>query len=321
MLRGDSQEASQRNGEHKRWLAMQSAHEEYQRSSEALEYLAPLSRDSTTDERLLRGVLQDRQRAAFERYLDARMEFLEFRFDEGERRPRHGLALVRKRIPAAVWTASWLKFGNGRPVAPLLAAAMLACASALYYIHQQHRVQELEAARNELWAALEQARDEAQAPSHSRTQTVEYAPPEPTRRAPPTVFPKPQRVPHKQAAAKIDPISAAQPQSIGARTYYSFSLEPSGQFQRVGPIQISVRSVDVQRGYVSLSIMSGPVKVEVQRLRLSQPLWIGDAQRQQPLELVADRIGGKRLYGRVIETRDKPDLRASRVKTGPWSNP
>ena len=86
MLRGDSQEASQRNGEHKRWLAMQSAHEEYQRSSEALEYLAPLSRDSTTDERLLRGILQDRQRAAFESYLDARMDFLEFRFDEGERR-------------------------------------------------------------------------------------------------------------------------------------------------------------------------------------------------------------------------------------------
>jgi hypothetical protein len=320
MLRGDSQEASRRNGEHKRWLAMQSAHEEYQRSSEALEYLAPLSRDSTTDERLLKGVLQDRQRAAFERYLDARMEFLEFRFDEGERRRTHSLALVRKRIPAAVWTASWLKFGNGRPFVSVLAAAMLLCAAALYYVHQQNRVRELEAARNELWAALKQARDEAQAPSHSRTQTVEYAP-EPTRRPPPTVVPKPQRLPHKQASVKIDPISAVQIQSIGARTYYSFSLEPSSQFQRVGPIQISLRSLDVQRSYVSLSIMSGPVKVEVQRLRLSHPLWIGDAQRQQPLELVADRIGGKRLYGRVIETRDKPDLRASRLKNGLSSNP
>ena len=321
MSKEDSHERAQRTGQHKRWLAMQSAHEEYQRSSEALEYLAPLSRDSTTDERLLRGVLQDRQRAAFERYLDARMEFLEFRFDEGERRRRYGLALVRKRVPAAVWTASWLKFGNGRPVVPVLAAAMLVCAAALYYVHQQNRVRELEAARNELWAALKQARDEAQAPSHSRTQTVEFAPPQPTRRAPPTVVPKPRRVPHKQASVKIDPISTVQTQSIGARTYYSFSLEPSSQFQRVGPIQISLRSVDVQRNYVSLSIMSGPVKVEVQRLRLSQPLWIGDAHRQQPLELVADRIGGRRLYGRVIETRDKPDLRASRLKNGLSSNP
>ena len=146
-----------------------------------------------------------------------------------------------------------------------------------------------------------------------------YAP-EPTRRVPPTVVPKPQRVPHKQASVKIDPISAVQVQSIGARTYYSFSLEPSSQFQRVGPIQILLRSLDVQRSYVSLSIMSGPVKVEVQRLRLSHPLWIGDAQRQQPLELVADRIGGKRLYGRVIETRDKPDLRASRLSSNPAQN-
>jgi hypothetical protein len=84
---------------------------------------------------------------------------------------------------------------------------------------------------------------------------------------------------------------------------------------------VLLRSADPQRSYVNLSLMSGPVKLEAQRLRLSQPLWIGDGQRQQPLELIVDRIAGNRIYARVVETREKSDLRASRTKTGLSSNP
>jgi hypothetical protein len=67
--------------------------------------------------------------------------------------------------------------------------------------------------------------------------------------------------------------------------------------------------------------MSGVVKVEALHLRLGQPLWIGDGQRQQPVELTVDRIAVNRIYARVVETREKSDLRASRLKTGPSSNP
>ena len=326
MFKGDSHElnnsyeASGRAGGHNRWVAMQSAYAEYRRASEALEYL-PLSGDSSNDARLLRAALEDRQRVAFERYLDARMEFLEYRFDESERRRGHGLSLVHKRVPRALGIASWLAFPKGRPVLPALAAVMLLCAAGLYFVRQQNRVRELEAARDELWATLNQTRVEARRLSLSTNRQVDYARPEPARRTARPPVRKVQHVPQKYASATVQPLAGVQVQRIGSHTYYSFSLEPSRQFKRVGPIQVSLRSTDAQRSYVNLSLMSGPVKLEAQHLRLSQPMWIGDGQRQQPLELIVDRIAGNRIYARVVETREKSDLRASRTKTGLSSNP
>jgi hypothetical protein len=326
MFKGDSHELNNshetgvRSGGHNRWVAMQSAYAEYQRTSEALEYL-PLSGDSSNDERLLRAALQDRQRVAFERYLDARMEFLEYRFDESERRRGRGLSLVRKRSPGAFGIASWLAFSNERAVLPVLAGVMLLCAAGLYFARQQNRARELEAARDELWATLNQTRDEARRLSLSTNRQVDYARPETARRTPRPPARKVQRAAQKNVSAIVEPLAGVQVQRIGARTYYSFSLEPLRQFKRVGPVQVLLRSADAQRSYVNLSLMSGPVKLEAQRLRLGQPLWIGDGQRQQPLELIVDRIGGNRIYGRVVETREKSDLRASRTKAGLSANP
>jgi hypothetical protein len=320
MFKGDSHELSQRADGHNRWVAMQVAYAEYQRASEALECL-PLSGDSSNDERLLRAALQDRQRVAFERYLDARMEFLENRFDESERRRGHGLSLVRKRVQGAFGIASWLAFPNGRPVLPTLAAVMLLCAAGLYFVRQQNRIRELEAARDELWATLKQTRDQAQRLGLSANRQVDFARSEPARRTPRPPATTAQHVPQKYANATVEPLAGVQVQRIGARTYYSFWLEPSRQSKRVGPIQVLLRSADAQRSYANLSLMLGPVKVEAPHLRVSQPLWIGDGQRQQPLELIVDRVAGNRIYARVVETREKSDLRASRLKPGPSSNP
>jgi hypothetical protein len=77
----DSQEPEIRNDEHNHWLAMQSAYAEYGRASEALEPTV----DSSNGERSRLITLEGQQRVAFERYLEARMEFLEFRFDQSDR--------------------------------------------------------------------------------------------------------------------------------------------------------------------------------------------------------------------------------------------
>src|SRR4030095_1509812 len=77
----DSQELERRDDEHDRWLAMQSAYTEYRRASEALECSPEFADDSPTSPGLRLSMLEGQQRVAFERYLEARMEFAESRFD------------------------------------------------------------------------------------------------------------------------------------------------------------------------------------------------------------------------------------------------
>ena len=86
MLEGDkSHEPTRREVGHGRWLAMQSAYAEYRGASEALDCTRQSANESSTNERSLLAIAVDQQRVAFERYFEARMEFLEFRFDESNR--------------------------------------------------------------------------------------------------------------------------------------------------------------------------------------------------------------------------------------------
>jgi hypothetical protein len=51
-------------------------------------------------------------------------------------------------------------------------------------------------------------------------------------------------------------------------------------------------------------------------------VWINVGYRRQRLGFVADRIAGHILYGHLIEPQDdRPDLRATRLKSGPQASP
>jgi hypothetical protein len=332
----DSHQPQPRDGGHSRWLAMQSAYAEYRRASEALECTRQSADDSTANERLRLTLLEGQQRIAFERYLEARMEFLEFRFDESNR-PADGVPLpVSDGENSAI--GSWLAFANRRPVLPILAVLLL-CATAFSVVREEKRVRELEASRDQLQATLNQTRDGLQmlgqkldglgTAQHSAIRQVEHTPHSPAarpaaaspasgKRPPADEQPKHQpalRAQQKRVAQKRDPAPEVHGQNLAPPAYYSFSLTPSSQFKRVGPIELALRSVDPQRRYASLSVVSHAVKLDVLRLPLNKPVSIEVGYHQKPLELVVDRIAGNRLDGRLIEPRDdKAQLGASRMK-------
>jgi len=339
MLEGDdSQKPERRDDGHDRWLAMQSAYAEYRSASEALECTRQSADDTSTSERLRMIVLEGQQRVAFERYLEARMEFLEFRFDESNP-PGAGPAAPPVRDADYSTAGSWLAFANRKPVLPILAVLLL-CTNAFSLIRQQRHVRDLEAARDELRAALNQTRAGLQTlgqridawgtPQPAAIHQVEHISPAPARHEPaaslratgrkpsgeaPSRHGANLHAPQRQVSAKRQVLPETRSQSIGARTYYNFSLLPSRQSRHVGPIELSLRTVDPQRKAVSLSIVSGPLKLNVERLRLNEPLWIHRGYGQQPLELVIDRIAGNRLDGHLMEpSEDKPELRASRLR-------
>ena len=99
--------------------------------------------------------------------------------------------------------------------------------------------------------------------------------------------------------------TAIQIHNAGVRTYYTFSLTISRQFERIGPIEVSLRSIDTRQNSVSVAIVSDALRMEERHLQLNKPVWLPSGRRQQPLELVVNRIVANRIDGGLVEPRVK----------------
>jgi hypothetical protein len=292
---GDLHEPERRDEGHDRWLAMQSAYAEYTQASEVLECTHQSTDGSSTSERLQLTILEGKQRVAFERYLEARIGFLECRFDESN---QPGAALPEE---VGFGNGSRWAFAKTRPFLEVLAIILL-CTTAFSLVREKQQLRKLETSRDGLQAALNETRDEVRLLGQKvdgANSTAEHQTPADERGKHKAALPVQQK---KTIAKRRDQVQIAHGQKIGAHSYYRFSLGPSRQYTRVGPIEVSVRSVDARRHSANLFIVSNRVKY-VQRAETDQPVWIDVGGNQQPLELVLDRIAGDRLEGHLVESR------------------
>jgi hypothetical protein len=255
---------------------MQSAYADYRRASEAFTASDP-SVDGLSN---WRG-FEVQQRAAFEKYLEARMAYLEARFDEtsGE----GPVDAPTRELPPSDVGPRLGKYG----LVSLALALILVCAGAVSLVRAQKRVRDLEMARDDLRAKLTAARDDIQ---RIAGQVDAWKPAQPA-----------AEVPQQHAAATPPPAAKTRSVSAVRRNYYRFSMTPSHKFKRVGPIEVSVRSVDVKQNRINLSILSQSVKLNLQHVRLNQPVRIDGGGRGQRMELVVDRIGEDGVHGHLIE--------------------
>jgi hypothetical protein len=249
---------------------MQSAYEEYRRASEALECAEQWADELSAVERSQLAALERQQRLTFERYLEARMTFLEVRFDETN----------QPRVDGAAVPVPGSESPKNRRVKEMVAAGLLFITVSCL-VGEWRQVRKLEAGRDELKATLVKNQNDIQLLLNKPP--AEPSPAPAARAA--TTDPKPRR------------------QSVTDRSYYKFSLARSRQFKRVGPIEVAVRFVDTQRESVNLSIVSDSGKINMDRVKLRQPVWIKSGFNGQHLELVVDRISGTNLYGHLIQFR------------------
>ncbi len=317
------QELETREYEHNCWLAMQSAYTEYKRTSELLEHSHQGADPSgpKDDSQLL--VSEGFQRVAFERYLEARMQFLECRFDRSCP-PDAPLADRRQPLVEDRGEGHWVVLRYSKPILQILALVLL-CTTATSMVQEQKRVRELETARDELRETLKQTKGELQLLDRRfdfRDSLQHAAGPqlEQTQRAP-AGSQTPRRI-----GSKGRPISRVQKSQHTAspnrgqeiagadatpRTY-RFSLSPSSQFRSVGPLKVLLRAINRSRSSVSLSATSNKTAISVQSLQLNQPVEMEVGNRQPGVQLVIDQIRGNLVSGHVTELRRKvqPQLRA-----------
>jgi len=289
---------------HERWLAMQSAYAEYMRVSEIVKNSRELMRDSAGCRDL---TLLDSRQDAFERYLEARIEYLERRYDEGY---RCEAAIASLPTPETARLRTVLRLSGPKwPIIAVLVVGMLSV-TMFSFVREQKHVRDLDSARDQLRAALSDTHEkfpliakklDGESTERSAVRQVEHTaqPPAP---APQVDGRNPSREPPQQRVPER--VIKTTSRSVVVRGY--FSLSRSSQSTRVGPIKISLMSIDLQRNSVDVFIGSESGKVNAQRLRLNQRIRITD-RGGQPMELVVDRITSDGLFGHLLEFYRSPE--------------
>jgi hypothetical protein len=94
-------------------------------------------------------------------------------------------------------------------------------------------------------------------------------------------------------------------QKRGERNYYEFRLNKSKTFDRVGPITLSLRKVNLKHKSYNLAMMVDDSQLEKKNVNLYEPIWITFADRPQPLELVVNRVQKDLVAGYLSEPKYK----------------
>jgi flagellar biosynthesis chaperone FliJ len=102
----------------------------------------------------------------------------------------------------------------------------------------------------------------------------------------------------------------------GERNFYEFDLPKSKQFQKEGPIGISLRKSNSKHEYCDLVMIVNDSEVSKKHVNLYEPVLFYPEGFSQPLQVVINSIGKNGVRGYVSEPKYKP---SELVASGPSS--
>jgi uncharacterized coiled-coil protein SlyX len=102
----------------------------------------------------------------------------------------------------------------------------------------------------------------------------------------------------------------------GERNYFEFDLTKSKQFQRVGPVTLSLRKSDTKHKNYNLELIVDDNELTKKNVNLYEPIWIHVENESQPVQVVVNRIEKNLVHGYVSAPRYKPaELAAAALPT------
>jgi len=97
----------------------------------------------------------------------------------------------------------------------------------------------------------------------------------------------------------------------GERNYFEFELTKSKQFQRFGPLTLSLRKADTKHKNYDLEMIVDDNHLNKKRVNLYEPIWIHTENDSQPVQIVVNRIAKNVVHGYV----SAPKYKASELST------
>ena len=92
----------------------------------------------------------------------------------------------------------------------------------------------------------------------------------------------------------------------GERSYFEFDLEKSKQFQRVGPLTLSLRKADTKHKSFDMQMIVDDNRLTKKSVNLYEPIWIHSENDGQPVQVVVNRIEKNLVHGYVSAPKYKP---------------
>jgi hypothetical protein len=102
----------------------------------------------------------------------------------------------------------------------------------------------------------------------------------------------------------------------GERSYFEFDLTKSKQFQRVGPLPLSLRKVDTKHKSYDVELIVDDNQLSKKKVNLYEPIWIHTENESQPVQIVVNRIDKNEVHGYISAPKYKAsELAASSTGT------
>ena len=92
----------------------------------------------------------------------------------------------------------------------------------------------------------------------------------------------------------------------GERSYTEFDLMKAKQFQRVGPVTLSLRRADTKHKNYDIEMIVDDNQMGKKKVNLYEPIWIHTENDSQPVQIVVNRIDKNLIHGYVSAPKYKP---------------
>jgi hypothetical protein len=102
----------------------------------------------------------------------------------------------------------------------------------------------------------------------------------------------------------------------GERSYFEFDLAKSKQFQRIGPLTLSLRKADTKHKCFDMEMIVDDNQLTKKKVNLYEPIWIHRENESQPVQVVVNRIEKDRVHGYVSAPKYKPSELTAADATG-----
>lgn len=105
-------------------------------------------------------------------------------------------------------------------------------------------------------------------------------------------------------------------QKKGERNYYEFDIDKSKQFQRTGPVGISLRKASTKDMYADLKLRVDDAEVSKKHVNLFEPVLFYPGDERRPVELVINSITKNHIRGYI----SAPKYSATELAAAPPDN-
>jgi len=95
-------------------------------------------------------------------------------------------------------------------------------------------------------------------------------------------------------------------QKRGERNYTEFDLMKAKQFQRIGPLTLSLRRANTKHKNYDIEMIVDDNQMSKKKVNLYEPIWIHTENESQPVQIVVMRIEKNLIHGYVSAPKYKP---------------